>query len=292
MSKKARLKQAIYLACKHNRHGSFETQRQRKQILLQIADELHMNGFKITHMQGLRQKHIVHLNTQWKAKGLSNGTIKNRNASLRWACELMGKKNMVPSNKELGIGTREKNVNRSKALQLDQINWGKITNKRIYIQLHLQRHLGLRRKESCMFKPYLADRGDYVYLSKSWCKGGRDRFVPIVSKEARYWIEEAKKLVVHRGAAMIPPDKSYIEHRNLYDDQVRRAGITKGHGLRHAFAQERYRELTGWDCPARGGPKRKELTKEQKVVDREMRMRISEMIGHSRISVVAEYCGQ
>ncbi|GAB3112559.1 hypothetical protein GCM10027217_41860 [Pseudomaricurvus hydrocarbonicus] len=32
------------------------------------------------------------------------------------------------------------------------------------------------------------------------------------------------------------------------------AGLSKLHGLRHAYAQERYRELTGWNAPANGGP--------------------------------------
>ncbi len=198
----------------------------------------------------------------------------------------------MPSNQALGIGSRTNDVNVSKALELDQINWDKITNRRIHIQLHLQRYLGLRRKESCMFKPYLADKGDHVYLYKSWCKGGRARKVPILSKEARYWIEEAKKIVASKGNAMIPPDKNFIEHRNLYDEQVRRAGITKAHGLRHAYAQERYKELAGWNCPARGGPKHSELSKEQKAIDREVRLQISEHLGHSRIRIVTEYVGR
>ncbi len=41
-----------------------------------------------------------------------------------------------------------------------------------------------------------------------------------------------------------------------------RAGIHAFHGHRHLYAQERYREMTGWQCPARGGPTSRQLTPE------------------------------
>ena len=47
-----------------------------------------------------------------------------------------------------------------------------------------------------------------------------------------------------------------------------RAGLSQMHGLRHAYAQNRYEELTGWQCPAVGGPNSKVLTPEQREADR------------------------
>ena len=47
------------------------------------------------------------------------------------------------------------------------------------------------------------------------------------------------------------------------------------HGLRHAYAQTRYEELTGWKFPAASGPDRKSLTTEQRQSDREARLLIS-----------------
>jgi hypothetical protein len=64
------------------------------------------------------------------------------------------------------------------------------------------------------------------------------------------------------------------------------------HGHRHQYAQDRYHELTGWLSPAAGGPRSRELTAEQKAVDREARLTISCELGHEREQVTAVYCGR
>jgi len=40
------------------------------------------------------------------------------------------------------------------------------------------------------------------------------------------------------------------------------------HGLRHAYAQQRYQEITGWKSPAAGGPQSSQLNAENKKTDR------------------------
>ena len=67
------------------------------------------------------------------------------------------------------------------------------------------------------------------------------------------------------------------------------AGIRNPHGLRHAYAQARYKELTGWEAPINGGSTAKQLTPEQKQKDHEARMIITESLGHSRRQIVANY---
>jgi hypothetical protein len=64
------------------------------------------------------------------------------------------------------------------------------------------------------------------------------------------------------------------------------------HGLRHAYARDRYEELTGWVCPAAGGPLAKELTLEQREQDHEARLTISRELGHEREQVTAAYLGR
>ncbi len=68
---------------------------------------------------------------------------------------------------------------------------------------------------------------------------------------------------------------------------MQRAGIKHAHGLRHAYAQDRYKKLTGWECPKRGGPTTKELTDEQKQIDTTARLTVSEELGHSRKMILA-----
>ena len=64
------------------------------------------------------------------------------------------------------------------------------------------------------------------------------------------------------------------------------------HGLRHAYAQERYEELTGWKCAAAGGPGSKTLTLEQREQDQDARLVISQELGHEREQVTAAYLGR
>jgi integrase len=82
------------------------------------------------------------------------------------------------------------------------------------------------------------------------------------------WLTEAKKLAKEASSALIPNNKSYIQHRRLYDKQINRAGIKHPHGLRHAYAQACYEKLTGFKCPKQGGPTHKQLTMKQKQLDR------------------------
>ena len=64
------------------------------------------------------------------------------------------------------------------------------------------------------------------------------------------------------------------------------------HGLRHAYTQERYEELTGWKCPATWGPNNKTLTPEQRELDQEARLTISQELGYEREQVTAAYLGR
>ncbi len=64
------------------------------------------------------------------------------------------------------------------------------------------------------------------------------------------------------------------------------------HGLRHAYAQRRYEELTGWKAPAAGGPVTRALSPGQKVIDRHARQTISQELGHEREQITSVYLGR
>ena len=71
-----------------------------------------------------------------------------------------------------------------------------------------------------------------------------------------------------------------------------RAGLSSMHGLRYTYAQERYEELTGWHCPAQGGPNHTTLSPEQKELDHQARLTISQELGHEREQVTTAYLGR
>ena len=241
--------------CARNRDGSFATQHDRERILTLIANQLREMGFVNMHVQSLKPKHVEKLVERWKAEGLSTGTLKNRMTELRWWAEKNGKANVVAkSNDAYGIADRRYVTNVSKARQLTSGDLAQVTDPYTRMSLRLQATFGLRRKESIKIQPAWEDRGDTLMIKASWGKGRRAREIPIRNTEQRRVLDEAKHFAGKGN--LIPADRSYVEQLHRFDYQCDRAGIHRVHGHRHQYAQERYRELTGWSAPAVGGPRR------------------------------------
>ena len=278
--------------CRHNRDGSYATQADREHILDLIADQLHEMGFRHMNAHSLKPKHVEKLVERWLAEQLSPGTIKNRMSALRWWAEKIGKENIIArSNAAYGIPDRVyvTNISKAKELAMDQLHH--IRTDCIRISLRLQAAFGLRRAESIKIVPKWADRGDRLVLKDSWTKGGREREIPIRTPEQRQLVDEAKSLVKGKSlvAAGYATYAAYLKH---FRYECERIGIHAFHGHRHFYAQARYQELTGWACPARGGPTSKQLTAKQKAIDRKAREAISREMGHGREAITAVYLGR
>lgn len=279
------------LMCQRNRDGSFATQHDRERLLTMVANQLHEDGFKNLRAQGIRTKHIEHLVSRWQAEGASTGTMKNRMSALRWMAEKIGKENIVArDNAAYGIADRRFVTNESKAKELDQGKLDKVSDPYTAMSLRLQEAFGLRREESIKIQPGWADRGDMLVLKSTWTKGGKEREIPILIETQRELLNQAKALA-DKGS-LIPVEMSYKDQLNRFKAQTAFAGIDRVHGFRHAYAQARYAELTGWKAPAAGGPTSKQLSPEQKAIDRQARLTISRELGHEREQITAVYLGR
>lgn len=277
--------------CKANRDGSYSTQATRRRILDRIANQLHALGYKHMQARSLKPKHVDALVSLWKDQGLSIGTFKNRLSALRWWARKVGKDDIIPKdNDALDIGRRSQVGTESKAWELNEAQLEKISDPYVRLSLRLQAAFGLRREEAIKFRPNYAIKDDHIRLKASWTKGGRTRTVPIRIDEQRQLLEAVRKLA--RGGALIPPNKNYEEQLHRYERQVRTAGIKNPHGLRHAYAQRRYEELTGWKSPLAGGPASKSLTIEQRALNEGARETISRELGHDRTSITRIYLGR
>lgn len=277
--------------CHRNRDGSYATQRDRERMLDLMANQLQEAGFRHMSAASLKPKHIENLVARWKTEGLSAGTIKNRMAELRWWAEKIGKLNVVArDNTHYGIENRRHVTNVSKARELGHSDLEKVSDAYSLMSLRLQAAFGLRREESIKIRPEWADRGDTLALKDSWTKGGRPRDIPIRNAEQRQLIDQAKAMA--GKGSLIPAGKTYVEQLRRFEHQCARAGIHRVHGSRHQYAQVRYQELTGWAAPAAGGPNSKELTTEQREIDREVRLAISAELGHEREQITAVYLGR
>jgi len=286
------LNYALKQLCQRNRDGSYGTQAQRARMLDLIADQLEEMGFRHMETHSLKPKHVAKLVERWLAETLASATIKNRMSALRWWAQKVGKENVVArANTAYAIPDRVYVTNVSKAKELDTDQLGQVPERGIRISLRLQAAFGLRREESIKIIPTWADRGDSLALKDSWTKGGRPREIPIRNEVQRQLLEEAK--AVAKGKSLIAPGYStYRDYLAHFCYQRRRAGIHGFHGHRHGYAQSRYQELTGWACPARGGPRSRDFSPEKRSVDLEARLTISRELGHNREAITAVYLGR
>lgn len=275
--------------CNHNRDGSYVTQKNRLTNLELFSKQLHEMGFRRMKATSLREKHVNALVNRWLAEQISPKTIHNRMSFLRWWAQKISKTNVVHNNSHYGIPKRDYNNKESKAQTLDEHKLARIEDEYVKASLQLQAAFGLRREESIKFIPNYADQGNHIRLKASWCKGGKARTLPIRHPEQRAALEHAKTIA--GNGSLIPSYLNYVQQQNCYEKATARVGLNKMHGLRHQYAQQRYQELTGWACSHCGGLTAKELTPEQREVDKQARLVISKELGHERLSIVATYCG-
>jgi len=193
------------------------------------------------------------------------------------------------SNEHYGIPDRRFVADESKAKSVNQSQLERVKDPHIRMSLELQQAFGLRREEAIKFQPGLADRVDHIVLKSSWTKGGKEREIPIRTEAQRDVLDRARKLA--GLGSLIPSNRNYVQQMRIYERDTVRAGLSRMHGLRHMYAQNRYEELAGWKCPAAGGPEKASLTPEQRVVDRETRLTISRELGHEREQITSAYCG-
>lgn len=277
--------------CRKNRDGSYATQAQRLALLTLMANQLHELGYRQMEAQSLKPKHVEALVKHWLGADLAVATMKNRMAALRWWAEKVGRQNVIArSNDHYGIPERQFVTNVSKAQGVDADALAKVRDEHVRMSLELQQAFGLRREEAIKFIPSYADRGDHLVLKDTWTKGGKAREVPIRTVAQREVLDRAHQLA-GRGS-LIPASRTYIQQLRVYEGHTARAGLSKLHGLRHAYAQQRYLDLTGRPCPAAGGLRADQLDSAQKAQDTAARLTISLELGHEREAVTAIYLGR
>ena len=277
--------------CLRNRDGSFSTRAARERALDLCARQLKGLGYGQMRAQSLKPKHVEALVGLWTAEGITAGTLKNRMAYLRWWAEKVGRESVIPGeNASLGIPERSLMSAEGKQLALDADKLVLIGDERVKLSLLLQAEFGLRREESIKFQPGYAIRGNMLHLTASWTKGGLAREIPVRTADQRWVLEQVKNLA--GKGSLIPEERTYVQQVRVYEGELRKAGISRAHGLRHTYAQRRYEDLAGWKSPHAGGPKSKDLTPDQRATDRAVRLAVSAEMGHAGEEITAVYLGR
>lgn len=276
---------------------SFASQADMRHMLYRCIKDLHELGFKLGHIKGLKARHIHALVEHWKRQNKNPATIKNYMSKLRKTAILLNNPTLVkPCNDDYQIDKRTYVPSHNKAIH--NLDLTKCQDPYIRLSLEGQVLFGLRREESLKFTLSEARQGNTLKIMPSWTKGGIGRTLIITSEEQRLWLEKVSRLVAS-GESLIPKEWTYKQHLSHYQTQTSAMGVCKLHGLRHAYAQRRYQELTqsfdhkgeGMISPIEGGKKYAEMTVAEKAMDRKARQIISRELGHSRIAITKIYCG-
>ncbi|WP_312904566.1 phage integrase N-terminal domain-containing protein [Stutzerimonas nitrititolerans] len=282
--------------------ASHETQHKRTTVLYQAFTDLREKGYKLDDVRQLKGRHVVALTKHWLSKELSPSTLQNRLSTLRTFASWIGKDGMVEGTERYfpnheasrtAINTKDKGWEANGVSATQKLDDLRALDERVALQVELQLRFGLRVKESIMLRPHLADKGTYLAVSIG-TKGGRDRTVPIDTPERRELIDRAKTFAERRTASTSDPNKSLKQALGHYSRIVAKAGLTKSqlgvtsHGLRHAFANERYAHYSGSRSPVEGG----NLSSRDWELDRFARLAVVEELGHSREDVSTHYLGR
>lgn len=281
--------------------ASDDTRRKRGQVLMLGFRQLRELGCKLKDVRQFKGRHMRILVDHWVAEELSASVIQNRISIFRIFCGWLGKRGMVyPS---IHYVTDHKRVTRSSIATSDK-SWSaqgidpvqvmdqvRQIEPWVAMALILQWALGLRVRESLMFRPWLADLGAVVDVSRG-TKGGRQRTIKITESRQRAVLDEAKAFVSGKDASIAPVALTLKQAKNRFYTVLRQAGITKqrgmtAHGLRHEFANAYFEAMAGYASPVRGGPKPLD-----KAVERHARLEVAESLGHSRERITTHYLGR
>ena len=287
---------------KQNRYGSPDRQKARHASLMRSIRQLQARGYgQRWDVHNLGKKEVHRLVHDWRSAGLSHRTIANRIVDIRWLAQKVGREDLIPNNRDLGISLRKNTPGwgQDKSRELDHGRLKEL-DQRAQLVTELRREFGLRAEESMKFQHEYATReAGRIRLADSWCKGGREREVPVTTDRQRELLDrvgrfqQAQPLNRHGHRSMIPSHRTFDSYYRDYNVARHAAGLP-GHELRHAWAQERFEQLSGMPPPLAGGPKHSDLTREDQLRWEEAARTVNRELGHGegRQDITATYIGR
>ncbi|MDO9001878.1 MAG: phage integrase N-terminal domain-containing protein [Aquabacterium sp.] len=293
---------------------SHKTRQERAQFLRRFFSELKAKaGFKtVPDPRNLGQKHIQAMVQVWQQEHLAPATIQTYLSFLRGLAMWMGKHGFVRAPDHYGLSLdeyqRHEYASRDKSWSAQGVDIDALIDqvcehdRHVGASLRLIHAMGLRRKESVLFRPFEsivpfeatglspdeqeADR--YAWVKG---KGGRVRYIPLDRPSRVLAVEFAQGVVSSQDAHMGDPAHDLRKNLRRFDYVVAKFGITvrelgvTAHGLRHEVLIGHYQALAGGPPPVRGeGTVAPEL-------DRAARQAVAHLAGHARARAAGAYLG-
>lgn len=285
--------------CDRDHYDVGGTKNRKRRELDLIARQLKALGWSHLESPGaIGGRHINSLLNCWSEglpehgwKAVGPGTVKNRLSSLRWMLQKIGRESIMhPDNDAYLVPHRSFVATESKGEPLDYDKLALIEDPYTQMSLRLMSELGIRRETSIKIRPAMAyaPGTDMVLLKKGWTKGGRPGRVLVTKDSQRSVLNEA--IVFAEGGSLIPRELKYVEQMRRFEYWTNKVGI-RSHSLRHQYALDRYRELSGGLEPPVLGTGDTVLTEHEWLRDQIARLELSEDLNHSRKQIVSAYIG-
>lgn len=293
-----------------------------RQVIEQCIDQLQELRLPVSSILDFDQRRICALLQLWYTEGINEGTILERVSCLRRIMFLIGKPQVIPKGKgwerikkEHGVpvppkgrsiiarfakGWHDLGIDSAPviaAVAADEAVCG--------VQMEMMLLWGLRLNEAVQLQPRVSfDHAGQFLLVHRGTKGGKTRKVMLSPDDA---VRARQLQVLDRAFALADKHpKGILAIPGLRLDQMKRRllflaskhGVNKGalgvtlHGLRHQFANDLFRVLTGMPAPCLGQlPAEAYSTGPKAAVVRDAYLEISRQMGHERPSISGAYLG-
>lgn len=270
------------------------------QALRTFVNELDELNIRVRNLNELTTKHLVRVMRAWEEKGLSASTLATRYSCLKRVYMWMGKGGGLGSVKSLMANPQSAMRSYSAVTQQAWDQKGValaellplIDEQCPYTGAHLRlcQAFGLRVQEAISLKPEESDKGDALLILHG-AKGGRGRTIPVASEYQREVLDHVRMVAHPRTGLLRKSSQTLAAAKSHFYEIMRRFGLTKSglgvtaHGLRHQYANQEYKNISGEDAPVNGGLQ----------IDRETEMTarkaVTERLGHSRTQITTAYTG-
>ncbi|MBU4525264.1 MAG: integrase domain-containing protein [Desulfomicrobium sp.] len=312
MAKNDSLKEGATKAYNNNA-GSAKTQYNHLRESMRFVDELRSCGAGVQKWSNISNKHVSQVVESWQARGLATSTIKENLAGVRATAAFFGNDRISEKNSDFGIENRVYITNQDKSVPQDVYERvvgelresPELNDQRVAAQLELMREFGLRKEEAFKMNPERSLLKDGRLFVSDGTKGGLHRVVGDLSGSQKGALAHASQLAGRNGNTM-PDNLKERAWEKVFYRTLAKYGLSKkdcgasSHGLRHAYAQQRYEQLTGFKAPCKFSTKddfRKAAYQiagdDWKKLDQDARLFLKSELGHGpdRDDVISQYLG-
>nr|WP_284509512.1 integrase domain-containing protein [Caballeronia sp. GAFFF3] len=280
---------------------SIKTQTYRVRHLIAGFRELRKGGFALQSPWNLSEKHIAYLVKLWVTeKEQAPGTVENKLTYWRTLAAWMKKHQLVGTvddymkrpdgYRRYYVAQEDKSWEAASVDVNDTISRLCECDRWVAIQVELQATFGLRAQESMLLRPLQCLRVSGHLHVIDGTKGGRPRLVPIDAEWQYEVLIRAARLANPRTGSMIPEPWSLKKWYRHFYHVLQKEGISRGglgvtvHGLRHAYLQRMYEQITGVPAPIKRADHRPDPELHQRAMQQ-----LVEAAGHSLAAKATAY---